>query len=1593
MKKKHVCPTRVTLPVIIIMMFILLITVSVKADAKDTNIGWQNYSTWSSPVYSYIVPLGDDGSIMCFYGDYTSDSYVAQYYNSQNQRTKMTEIDIELPIFGAFYSDENYYYILSGQTNYEEDDSVEVFRLTKYTKDWNRISSTGLYGANTYIPFDAGSARIDHDGHLLFIRTCHEMYASDDGYHHQANVTIEINTDTMKVVDSYYGIMNISYGYVSHSFNQFIKLDNGYMVGVDHGDAHPRSVVLAKYRSPYSDSGFSKSCNHCDMLSITGETGANATGVSVGGFEISSDHYLVAGNSVQMGDDYNASGMRNIFVSSVSRDLTGDPVVNYITDYDSGEKPSTPQFVKLDDNRFLLLWMKDNILNYIEIDKDGNPVGQTHTMDGQLSDCKPVLIDGKIRWYTLSAGRKVTLYSIDLSDIADTESISQYLGEDNHTMKECEISLSPSYYYYDSTPKTPEVTVDYYGEVLEENKDYSVTYSDNVNAGTATATIHGIGEYSGSAEKTFTIYKASQSISRTISAYTIEVGGTATLSVSVKDNAKVTFSSSDESIATIDEDGTVHGLAEGSATLTITAAETGNYRSAQSSLTVNISKDIHSMVVTDIIYADETNNMATVTKKCSVCGLEETTSFTTMDSINYVFYWTGNSGSSYISSNQSEGDTHHVSMGSYNPSDAENQEIALESSDTSIMTINGTYFTFVGTGTVQLTTYAKYRPSVKITKTFTVSHVFDEGETIKAATCAEKGQKRYKCTVCGEVVTEETPLDPENHAGGTYLVNEKQATCGQDGYTGDICCKDCDAVLESGSAIAASGEHTYDEGVVTKEASCKEEGIKTFTCTRCQASYTEAIPKTTEHTWNNGDVTKEATEEEEGVKTYTCTVCGETKTEVIPILEHTHKYTEKVVAPTCTEKGYTLHTCKCGDTYQDNETEALGHDYDSEVTKDASCKDEGIKTFTCTRCQAGYTETIPKTTEHTWNNGEVTKEATEEEEGVKTYTCTVCGETKTEVIPALTHEHQYTSKVIAPTCTEKGYTLHTCKCGDTYQDNEVAALGHDYEGKVTKEASCKEEGIRTFTCTRCQDSYTETIPKTTEHTWNNGEVTKEATEEEEGVRTYTCTVCGETKTEAIPILEHTHKYTEKVVAPTCTEKGYTLHTCKCGDTYQDNELAALGHDYEGEVTKEASCKEEGIRTFTCTRCQDSYTEIIPKTDIHVWDDGIITKEATPEEDGILTCTCTVCGLTNDFSIPYSHTTHTYTDKVVDPTCTEKGYTIHTCDVCGYSYIDGETEAPGHTWSDWSVVKESTTTEAGLKKRTCSVCGYEETEVIPKTSSDPSDGPDPSGGNNDQSYKINATNFPDKIFRSYVSSNFDKNKDGTLSIAEVNKVTEINVYDKGISNLKGIEIFKNLTELFCEDNKLSVLDLSKNTKLKKLFCSGNQLKALDISNNPALEYLDCSFNEIKLLDISKNPKLMRIYRTGDLDIWPGYISLWMYEGSLYFDRTTKVTPKFTPRTNPMKTKAKVAAFKYAKVKKKAQAFTISKYVKISNAQGKVTYVKVGGTKKISLNSKTKKIKIKKGLKKGKYKIKIKVTATGNSYYKPISKVVTLIVKIK
>ena len=189
-------------------------------------------------------------------------------------------------------------------------------------------------------------------------------------------------------------------------------------------------------------------------------------------------------------------------------------------------------------------------------------------------------------------------------------------------------------------------------------------------------------------------------------------------------------------------------------------------------------------------------------------------------------------------------------------------------------------------------------------------HSWDEGKVTKKATCTEDGEKTYTCTVCNTTKTEVIPATGHQHK---EVRNAKKATCTEDGYTGDTYCTDCNTKLESGTVVNKLG-HTWDNGVITKEATGTEEGVKTYTCKTCGETKTEKIPVTSHHL-DQGTITKKATCTENGEKTYHCTDadCDKTYVETIPATGHKFDSWKTVKAQSIYSGAVQKRTCNaCG---------------------------------------------------------------------------------------------------------------------------------------------------------------------------------------------------------------------------------------------------------------------------------------------------------------------------------------------------------------------------------------------------------------------------------------------------------------------------------------------------------------------------------------------------------------------------------------------------------------------------------------------------------------------------------------------------------
>ena len=603
-----------------------------------------------------------------------------------------------------------------------------------------------------------------------------------------------------------------------------------------------------------------------------------------------------------------------------------------------------------------------------------------------------------------------------------------------------------------------------------------------------------------------------------------------------------------------------------------------------------------------------------------------------------------------------------------------------------------------------------YRPNAH-------QHIFGAWVTITPATCTTDGLARRTCSGDGCGHYEEQTIPATGHKHGEPVLT-REPTCTKPAEYA-VYCTVCNTEVDRYEDDGEFAEHIPDGGKVTKEATCDTAGEYTYYCRECGTWVKTDIIPAFGHTWGSpyyssefssgygqkcatcGELQELAYVECDhpesayhesiitspsctttGSKTCSCDVCNQSWSVSIPALEHS--YTSSVTAPTCTAKGFTKYICsRCNHTYTDNETAALGHKSGNPVcVREATCTVAPEYAVYCTVCgvELDRYEDDGGLLEHVADGGRVTTQPTCMATGIRKYYCRECSTwIRDEVVPAT--GHSYTSKVTAPTCTAKGYTTHTCsKCGHSYTDTETAALGHNGGTPVrVREATCTVPAQYAVYCTRCSveiDRY-ENDGEFAEHTPNEGVVTTNPTCVATGIRKYHCSKCSTWIKDETVAATGIHTYSSVVTEPTCTDGGYTTHTCTvCGHSYTDNETDPDGHSWGvngGWVTDvAATCTRGGTEKHTCSSC------------------GKVETRATE---------------------PLGHN-YEY-DYTEDATCESGGYDVYTCTRCGDWYMANETEPNGHDFSDgWVTEKEATCEETGTERKTCATCGYYEERDIP-----------------------------------------------------------------------------------------------------------------------------------------------------------------------------------------------------------------------------------------------------------------------------------------
>ena len=789
---------------------------------SGSNVNAQNYAQWSDTVKSYLT-LCDNGNYMRVQAGAIEGKLLVEYYSSDFEPLSTKLIDNELPIFGAFYDSGNNYYVLSGQENPKQNDSLEVFRITKYDKNWNKIKSCSLYGANTTVPFDAGSARMTHSGDHLLVRTCHEMYKSSDGNNHQSNVTIEVDMPSMTITDSYTGIMNVEYGYVSHSFNQFIKTDGTHIVALDHGDAHPRSAVLVKYNSDFTTGKFfpsySQKGGNIDVVTYPEYTSGhyNYTGAAIGGFDVSSSSYIVAQSTVDL-DYINTSKTRNVYVSAVSKDLSTNKL-NKITSYAEGtDSASAPQLVKINNNSFLLLWTRDTKVSCVKLNADGTVNGSIHTFEGSLSDCQPVIKNGRAVWYVYDKNN-VTFSSLNLSNLDDIKTVDVKTGHDyetkyasktdgtvTQTCKSCgyvnkfTVPTSTTVYwrtdlssttFSSGLSKTQFSVGDSVDFWLYDDTDYTVEFSDR-----SIVSVNKLENYSNDIRR-----------------ITFKNGGSLTVKIyptynpSVAKTYKFTCGCTSHTYgsAVITKQPTC--TAEGTKTKTCTQCG--------ATVTETIAKLSHSYTTT--VVAPTCTADGYTLHKCSVCGTSYKDNTTKATGHSY-----GNS----VITKQPTCTAEGTAIKTCTKCNATVTETIAKTSHKNIDTVVAPTCTADG--------YTLHKCSVcgtsyKDGTTKATGHSYGNSVVTKQPTCTAEGTAIKTCTKCNATVTEKLP------AKGHTAVTDKgyPATCTTAGKTDGSHCSVCNTVIKIQTVINATG-HKSSGWIVDKAASIGVKGSKHRECTVCK---------------------------------------------------------------------------------------------------------------------------------------------------------------------------------------------------------------------------------------------------------------------------------------------------------------------------------------------------------------------------------------------------------------------------------------------------------------------------------------------------------------------------------------------------------------------------------------------------------------------------------------------------------------------------------------------------------------------------------------------------------------------------------------
>ncbi len=602
-------------------------------------------------------------------------------------------------------------------------------------------------------------------------------------------------------------------------------------------------------------------------------------------------------------------------------------------------------------------------------------------------------------------------------------------------------------------------------------------------------------------------------------------------------------------------------------------------------------------------------------------------------------------------------------------------------------------------------------------KVIPADHLWVEDSRTEA-NCGKDGVIKYKCSVHEDVTKEVVLPATGKHTWGTEEV-PMEADCLNPQRVVKVC-STCGAeqliqVVENGEkalghkwVLAEGAEQEKDY----KPATCTEPGNGKQVCERCHIAKEDTVIAPTGHTWGK-DEFKDADCENASRIAHTCSVCKAEEIvyqfqpgEELYAPAKGHKWGKDVVTPaTCKTGGKTTHTCdNCKKTVTVSETPVDPNAHKSVLSatlKEKTCEENGVGKYTCELCGAnlGY-KVIPA--DHKWDTVVSSTPATCGKAGTTVYGCSLHPDEKvrkTVTTPATGKHTIEKNKLLEADCLnpQRVAEQYCTVCGQTFGKvdpvKDSKPLGHDLKlvegNEKNKEATCTEDGYGVFKCSRC-DYTEEGVIRAAGHKWDpkTATVVPASCEFGAGVQT-TCSVCGATTVDEFdaaddpslvsPALGHDYSI-EQVVAATCAEGGYTLHTCaRCGKSYRDNETEINPNNHIPKLVdtlKAATCTSTGVGKYVCAneKCNANLGyKVIPMTD-HQW--------GAEQVDGTTVYVeCSVCKAKKILFEEKHEKTHVLAGKPA--TCTEAGLSEgEVCDNCGAT-VKEQTVIPalGHQFTN------------------------------------------------------------------------------------------------------------------------------------------------------------------------------------------------------------------------------------------------------------------------------------------------------------------------